>query len=377
MMLYSLGIHHSSGSHRSWRSLARLLLITGLVAALATVARVDAVEDVAFCFSSDTHIGVAHPKDKVPFTAADTEARNQTVLADIALLAGKPLPALKNLPPGLPLLPMPRGLILAGDLTDHCQEQEWQDFNRVFPISEGGLPFTVLEGFGNHDWSPNGPVRAGVWARNVQRQARMLVSRVSPNGLHYSWTWGGIHFVHLNLYPGDAPDPTSKFSRTNNDPDHSLSFLRQDLDIEIGDSGRPVVCIHHFGFDAGMSLGWRWWTERERRAYYDLLKPYNVIAILHGHSHAAANYRWPDPGVDAKEIAAVFPDIPPTELKTYDIFSGGSMQKDDGPGEYFVFRIIGTTFIAAHRWNRRRDAQGWSSDPRLSSVKTISLGAPR
>lgn len=375
-MMYPLLNHHTSGSPSSRRILPLHWLTLGLFALLSAVVQVDAAEEVTFCFSSDTHIGVAHPKDKVPFTTADTEARNQAVLADIATLQGKSLPALKNLPADLPPLPLPRGLILAGDLTDHCQDQEWLDFTRIFPVADGALPFPVFEGFGNHDWNPNGPVRAGVRARNVQRQARLLVDRVSADGLHYSWTWGGIHFVHLNLYPGDEPDPTGKFSHANNDPDHSLSFLRQDLDTAIGTSGRPVVCIHHFGFDAGMSLSWRWWTERERRAYYELLKPYNVIAILHGHSHAAANYRWPDPSVNAKEVAALFPDVPPAELKSFDIYSGGSLQKDDGPGEYFVFRIIGNSFIAAHRWNRKRDAQGWSSDPRLSSVKTISLGTP-
>jgi hypothetical protein len=71
--------------------------------------------------------------------------------------------------------------------------------------STGHLP--VPAGFGNHD---GGNTTAGPEECNlVRRQLRLRnllrlpepVS-LSSNALHYSWDWGPLHLVHLNLYPG-------------------------------------------------------------------------------------------------------------------------------------------------------------------------------
>jgi 3',5'-cyclic AMP phosphodiesterase CpdA len=378
MLLSMMGrMEHARRGRRRAAARVGWPVVLALLASPASAGDVAPPADVAFLFSSDPHIGVAHPKANPPFTAADTEQRNREVLEDMQALPGKHLPAIARLPPGLDPLPKPRGLILAGDLTDHCASEEWTSFAAIFPVTGQALPWPVFESLGNHDGKVTGPVRAGIRERNRKRQEAGLLDAVSPNGLHYSWTWGGIHFVSLGLYAGDLPDPTSKFSPESNAPEMSLEFLKQDLAARVGTSGRPVICMHHYGFDAGMSLGWRWWTERERRAYYEALKPYNVIAILHGHSHAAARYTWPDAAVDAKEVRAVFGDQPPSDLRSFDIFSAGSMQKDNGPGQYYVFRLVGNAFIAAHRLDRQRDGQGWSTDQRLNLVKTVELGSVR
>jgi hypothetical protein len=65
--------------------------------------------------------------------------------------------------------------------------------------------------------------------------------------------------------------------------------LKQDLATYVGSSGRPVVLVHHYGFD-GMSTGdghpqWQWWTDEQRAAYWDVIAPYNVAAIFAGHVH--------------------------------------------------------------------------------------------
>jgi hypothetical protein len=51
------------------------------------------------------------------------------------------------------------------------------------------------------------PVPQGIAMRNAL--GRLGVSSVSPNNLHYSWDWGPLHLVQLNLYPGTIGDEVS------------------------------------------------------------------------------------------------------------------------------------------------------------------------
>jgi hypothetical protein len=47
-------------------------------------------------------------------------------------------------------------------------------------------------------------VRANIQHRNEAMGAHMRprLRSTSSNGLHYSWDWGQLHLVQLNLYPG-------------------------------------------------------------------------------------------------------------------------------------------------------------------------------
>ena len=40
------------------------------------------------------------------------------------------------------------------------------------------------------------------WNLSDNRLRATLLTAVSTNGLHYSWDFGSLHLVHLNLYPG-------------------------------------------------------------------------------------------------------------------------------------------------------------------------------
>jgi hypothetical protein len=76
----------------------------------------------------------------------------------------------------------------------------------------------VFEGWGNHDGPPEGRERYGfsfqkqLKQRNAQRLQRSLIDHVSENGLHYSWNWGGFHFVQLkmNVQVIRQPDRTER-----------------------------------------------------------------------------------------------------------------------------------------------------------------------
>ncbi len=46
----------------------------------------------------------------------------------------------------------------------------------------------------------------------------------------------------------------------------------------------------HYGL-----TGWgreKWWTEEDLAALEELLQPYNIVLILHGHEHAYRRYHW-------------------------------------------------------------------------------------
>jgi cytolysin (calcineurin-like family phosphatase) len=118
------------------------------------------------------------------------------------------------------------------------------------------------------------------------RLQKGLVDHVSANGLHYSWNWNEVHFVQLNLYPGDAPHSETRYSAAYHDPQGSLAFLKADLAANVGESGQPVVIAHHYDLQ-----GTDWWHEEERKAYYEAIKPYNVIVVFHGHTGTGV-YRW-------------------------------------------------------------------------------------
>jgi cytolysin (calcineurin-like family phosphatase) len=74
-----------------------------------------------------------------------------------------------------------------------------------------------------------------------------------------------------------------------------------------------VVLIQHYGWDDFSKL---WWTIPDRDSLAAAIKPYNVIGIFHGHSHAVEHRTWNG--------------IP--------VWSAGSTAKNDQPGDILVVR---------------------------------------
>lgn len=78
-----------------------------------------------------------------------------------------------------------------------------------------------------------------------------------------SWDWGPVHFVALNLYPGDYYHQAAEWMHGSwKEPEGAFSFLQDDLRRNVGASQRPVVLYHHYGMDpgwcAGGGTGWGW-----------------------------------------------------------------------------------------------------------------------
>lgn len=231
----------------------------------------------------------------------------------------------------------PVGVLHIGDETNGGKKPEWDMFVRDYGLTgkDGKLTYPVYEAFGNHD---SDLVRKGVRERNKNRVG---LTDTSDNGLHYSWDWNKIHFVCLGVRPGVTKHPY--------DPDHSIEFLEKDLAKNVAKSGRPVILMHHFGFDKGHSMNW--WTDEERTNYYNIIKDYNVIGIIHGHAHKPEIYKWN--GIDIYHPPHFRQDKP----------------KENGPVSHgiFVFHITDDELTVAER--KSDDTWGMTSRKKFSEPK--------
>ncbi len=212
----------------------------------------------------------------------------------------------------------PKGVVHVGDCIDtgdkadvKMQETEWAAFADAYGLTgkDGKLKVPVYEVHGNHD-SPKGDGLAvkNIIARNKKRPG---VTNVSANGLHYSWDWGGVHFVCLGITVGQAADVKRK---RRYPPLDSLDFLVSDLKDKVGTSGTPVVITQHVDMlrnaqplpvddKKAETLEW---DPADVKSYHDALKEYTVAAILYGHTHARNVYRWDGTGKPAKEGVPTF-----------------------------------------------------------------------
>lgn len=178
--------------------------------------------------------------------------------------------------------PYARGIVYAGDLTQFDTTPFWR-YTSSFGDSDN-LRF-VFDGLGNHDYDdrePNGAPNVDNLA-HVANHPHSTGKTLKDSGgrPHYSWDWGDVHFVQLNLFPGNAPSGVGEFAEI--DPLFSFDFLVRDLANFVGNSGRPVVLIHHYPPGNGSASDNQW------RDYWNALANYNVIAIFAGHEHPDAS----------------------------------------------------------------------------------------
>jgi cytolysin (calcineurin-like family phosphatase) len=286
-------------------SLPRREFLAASLASACALARADERKaderlDLAFFFVADTHY-LADVKDtkKLDKRSADTTSR---LVDQLNKLPGTAIPDSA----GGGKVAAPRGVIHGGDVIDSgdrntadylkMQQTEWASYVADFGLDgkDGRLAYPVYEIHGNHD-SPQGDglVVKKIAERNKKRPG---VVNVSKNGLHYSWDWKPVHFVSLGIVVG--PVKSVKRKRRYN-PLDSLDFLIADLKENVGDSGRPVVLTHHVdvarnatGPNSDAPSSSKEWDPADVRGYHDALKAYNVIAVLYGHTHSRAVFRW-------------------------------------------------------------------------------------
>ncbi|MGB4704295.1 MAG: LamG-like jellyroll fold domain-containing protein [Candidatus Saccharicenans sp.] len=238
---------------------------------------------IVFLVAADLHYGGSVNARKI----------NREMVMEMNRVAGEKFPEELGLKG---FVGTPRGAVILGDLVDDGGSPEvnkfWQQYVEDFGLKgEGLLAFPVYEGFGENDGPSDGLVRTNLRSRN---RLRPNLRSLSADGNHYSWDWGKVHFVHLNLYPGSVGEEYLRIwrRRLSGDaryPKNSLEFLVEDLRRNVGGSGRPVVIFQHYGFDSWSEA---WWTQKERNAFLQAIQGYNVIAIFWGHSHVNQSFDW-------------------------------------------------------------------------------------
>jgi hypothetical protein len=189
------------------------------------------------------------------------------------------------------------GVLVVGDLIDSLdknggnypamQRFEWDRFLADYGLlgTDGGLPYPVYETWGNHD-GPQGDsfLIADIATRN---KSRVGVTNISPNGLHYSWDFGPVHFVHLGMFAGQGDKRREGHHYA---PRSSLEFLRSDLETQVGSSGRPVILGFHL-HPNGPEYDW---PAEDLKAFWEAMQPYQIAALFHGHTHGSppSRMRW-------------------------------------------------------------------------------------
>lgn len=302
-----------------------LLGLLALVPALSLAA--EPQRDITFISVSDIHYKEAdRPDCHNPLNRASVEEMNRITAATWPEKLGGGE------------IGKPRGVVVLGDAIDDGDksvngrknsEEENKFFLEDFGLdgTDGLLEYPVFEGWGNHDGPPEGKGKCGfsfqgqIRKRNLLRKHKGLISNLSENGLHYSWDWGDVHFVQLNLYPADKQRAGVHYSPVWHDPQNALSFLKKDLAEKVADSGRPVVLMSHCGFDTD------WWVKEDWKEAYDAAKPYNVVLYLYGHTGTGV-HQW----------------APDGETKKWDCINDG--HADVG---FFVIQIVGGRLRAAYR----------------------------
>ena len=238
--------------------------------------------DLTYLGFSDIHYGaVSGPKD-------DTPKVRCSMVEVINSLPGTLYPA-----PFTGAVAVPRGIVMQGDLINDGAVAEkyptqWADYIADFGVNgEGRCKFPVFEAIGNHDVNENLYVFNKIKERNQARLKLGHINHVSSNGYHYSWDWDGVHFVNVNLFPGNVWHGEADAYGAGHDPLLARDFLVADLRDNVGDSGRPVVIIQHF-----RPIDENWWTYAAADKFHRAIQDYNVILIMCGHQGGGVNNVW-------------------------------------------------------------------------------------
>ncbi len=256
--------------------------------------------DFSFLVISDTHF-FADP-DQPGRMEPRSEALTRALVETLNRLPGTALPAAAG---GGTVL-APKGVLILGDLINdgdknggdfpRLQLTEWTAFTQRMGLTgaEGELKFPVYELPGNHD-APGGQglVIDGLRVRNQRRPG---LTAVSESGVHYAWQWGGVHFLNLGLVTAPGSGATG---RRRYHPLGSLEFLAGYLRDRVGAGGAPVIVAQHIDLARHLTqTAWQHpplhaeWNPDEVVKFYDVLAPYNVLGLFHGHTHNRYFCRW-------------------------------------------------------------------------------------
>jgi len=198
----------------------------------------------------------------------------------------------------------PKGLLVAGDLTDSGTEWQWKHFVGLYGFKghDGLLNYPVYENVGNHDYANGTLVETQVIDRHGAKR--------------YSWDWGALHVVSL----ADAPD------------DDGMDWLEHDL--KATQEGTSIVVFLHYPL-LGPWSETNWFGKGNyRKRLYRVLESYAVAGIFHGHYHASGHYN----------------------CGKFEVFNSGSVK--DSNSSFLVVRVTNEQLSVA-AWNYEYDRWWW------------------
>jgi hypothetical protein len=287
--------------------------------------------------------------------------------------------------PATDVINPPDAVVIGGDITTGGNPEMLGAFRWFWEPSLGNsysLQYPIFPGLGNHDTTGANDTQHArrmydyigkyITGVNMDRSAYGLygVDEGGNKGTHnYSWDWAGVHFVQLNTWAGD-PGLTNTNWYSN-----GLEWLKEDLAINVGSSGRPVVLFQHYDLSAisyphldnsqqppvlknenltaKHGPTWStdyWWGAADFEGFWNVIRDYHVVAMFTGHKHYASvnnirDFSWPDvtpPGwpslTDSKGNAVSFDE--------FRNGAGGSCEYRDannncyqGKAEFYAARI--------------------------------------
>jgi len=174
-------------------------------------------------------------------------------------------------------------VISAGDLTEYgvdgqfclCWRKNKEDElnpmikNWVEPIENVGID--VLLTIGNHDTYTGHPYFYKPVFQYIKKKHNATYYPclwMEYSGC-YKYTRNNILFISLGIYP------------------KNLKFLKKNLPKSKND---PIIIFYHYNtVDEPYS---DWWEQKEKDAFYKVIKDYNIIAIINGHYHVTYEKEW-------------------------------------------------------------------------------------
>ena len=188
------------------------------------------------------------------------------------------------------------GLIHTGDV---CYEDEhFSDYQKYYlkapNVRDDFKPKylkNLYEGYGNHDKSD---VIKSIHNRlengrenTSYDQCICEINKDLINPYHYYWYWHGVCFIHLNLAPIDGKD------KSGNDAKEALTYLKDVLKI-LGDQKPVILCFHYLiAYEFQDNPEVEFLTAQQKKDFWDVIKDYNICAILCGHIHNIfSSYRF-------------------------------------------------------------------------------------
>lgn len=178
-----------------------------------------------------------------------------------------------------------KGVVFAGDLGSYGKQTSLNKFLAFFynPLNTAlqAINSNIFLGLGNHDCHWEG-------FSGVSATAQFIAD--TYGGFIYKFKIGQVQFINLGLYPSatrEQYNADNLATLTTSVP--AFDFLTDTL-AQL-DKTQPIVLIHHYPPNGNFS---RSWSATQQNQYFDLIKDYNIVAIIVGHIHTARLYKFKD-----------------------------------------------------------------------------------